>query len=80
MNEPQWEFWTTENTGWSNGLIWFPSNARFESFAAAMESAKNRKKAMNDPKILWRVVHQRVWSDDQEEITTRKFTQVTDNP
>ena len=44
------EFWTVENTGWSNKISWFPSGGsfgnplRFDTFEKASTYAKKTRK------------------------------------
>ena len=57
------EYWYVENTGLSGGLIWYPGGGkgtsilRFTNPAAAESYSNKRKKLLNDPLMLWRVVH-----------------------
>lgn len=73
------EFWTVEDTGWSNGVSWFRSGGtdanplRFDSYKAAFDYAKRKKEEFNQPVTQWRVVHTTIDRTDYSEVTTREW-------
>lgn len=74
------EFWTVEDTGWSNGVSWFRSGGtdanplRFDSYKAALSYALDKKERFNQPATQWRVVHTTIERTDYSEVTTREWT------
>lgn len=70
------EFWTVENTGWSNGISWFKGERRYETAGDALRAAELRKKEFNQETTLWRVVHTRKTWDNTQTITIETYTEV----
>lgn len=70
------EYWTVENTGWSGGVSWFESSRRL-SKDAVFVCAEGQKAAFNDPSVLFRVVHTRVYRKGDKEVTIRQFHKIT---
>jgi hypothetical protein len=75
-------YWTVENTGWSGGVSWFKTGGteanplRFNSPDAAFEYALNKKGQLNDPDTLWRVVHTKVVTEENSQVTTKVWVNV----
>ncbi len=73
------EFWTVEDTGWSNGISWFKTGGtdsnplRFESYDAALSYALDKKERFNQPATKWRAVHTTIDRAEYSEVTTRKW-------
>ena len=74
------EFWTVEDTGWSNGVSWFKTGGtdtnplRFDSYKAAYDYAKRKKVEFNQQATKWRVVHTTIDRAETREVTTREWT------
>ena len=74
------EFWTVEDTGWSNGISWFRSGGtdvnplRFKSYDAAYDYAKRKKEEFNQPATKWRVVHTTIERSETKQVTTNIWT------
>ena len=74
------EFWTVEDTGWSNGVSWFKTGGtetnplRFESYKAAYDYATDKKARFNQQATKWRVVHTTIDRTETREVTTREWT------
>jgi hypothetical protein len=76
------QFWTVENTGWSNGQSWFRTGGtdanplRFNTHKEALEYANNLKEDWNDPNTLFRIVHTTFERSHNTEVTTRIFNEL----
>lgn len=74
------EFWTVEDTGWSNGVSWFHSGGtemnplRFKSYEDAYDYAIDKKKEFNEPTTKWRVVHTTIERSETKQVTTNIWT------
>jgi hypothetical protein len=74
------EFWTVEDTGWSNGVSWFKTAGtdsnplRFESYKAALSYALDKKERFDQPATKWRVVHTTIDRTESSEVITREWT------
>ena len=74
------EFWTVEDTGWSNGKSWFHCGGtetnplRFDSYKAAYDYALDKKAQFGQPDRKWRVVHTTIERTDYSEVITREWT------
>lgn len=75
-------FWTVENTGWSNGTSWFKTGGtdanplRFTAREEAEVYAIRSKELMNDPSTLWRIVHTTITREENREVITREWKQL----
>lgn len=82
MESKSIEYWTVENSGWSNGTSWFKTGGtdanplRFNSHKEAVEYAKDFKAEWDDPTVLWRVVYNHFERFDNKEIKTRIFNEI----
>lgn len=74
------EFWTVENTGWSNGVSWFKIGGsishplRFRTASSARAYALTRRQEFSDPITLWKVVHTTIERFENKEVTTTEWT------
>lgn len=76
------EYWTVQNTGWSDGLSWFNiggSNInpfRHSSAADAISYIETGKIRAKDDSIKWRYTHTTVDQCDNKVVTTAVWTEV----
>jgi len=83
MKPPKFlEWWTVENTGWTNGQSWFqiggtemnPYRAKTEQ--EAIEYINREKKSLNDPATKWRYVHVTLEREGNKKVTTEVWTEL----
>lgn len=68
------EFWTVEDSGFSNGISWFKTDRRFASFEEAHAYALRRQQEVAPGVTQWRVVHTQVTTGPNTRITTETYT------
>lgn len=69
------EFYTVEDTGWSDGVSWFKDDIRYPNFEEAFTLATQRKDRMASD-MLHRVVHTEIFAEDNRIVTIETYTKV----
>lgn len=70
------EFYSVEDTGWSDGASWFSDSVRYPNFEEAFEVATHRKNHGLSRDMLHRIVHTEIIREATRTITIETYTKV----